>query len=209
MLLSIRISSGTGNTLTVCYKDLDGDNIMVFWFTGLSGAGKTTLATFLAEKLRFAGIPVLLLDGDVARQNLCAGLGFSMEDRQENIRRIASCAALAEDSGLVVCVACISPLGEHRNMARHIVRQYREIYLACPLEGCQKRDPKGLYKKAELGLKQNFTGISSVYEIPQNSDLILDTWHSDIAQTSTKLFDYAMSALAADDNPVGTKVKIK
>lgn len=173
---------------------------MVFWFTGLSGAGKTTLATSLAEKLRSAGIPVLLIDGDMARQNLCAGLGFSMEDRQENIRRIACCAALAEDSGLVVCVACIAPLEEHRKMARNIIKQYREIYLACPLEGCQKRDPKGLYKKAELGLKQNFTGISSSYEVPQCSDLVLDTWHADIAETSTKLFDYAISALAIDDN---------
>lgn len=82
---------------------------MVSWFTGLSGAGKTTLATCLAEKLKADSVPVLLLDGDIARQNLCADLGFSLQDRQENIRRIASCAAIAENSGLVVCVACISP----------------------------------------------------------------------------------------------------
>lgn len=183
---------------------------MVFWFTGLSGSGKTTLATFLAEQLRSSGFPAILLDGDMVRQNLCSGLGFSMADREENIRRIASCAALAENSGLVVCVACISPLAKHRNMARGIVRQYHEIYVSCPVEICSLRDPKGLYKEAEQGSRKNFTGISSAYEVPVHYDLKLDTCHDNFDISASKVLEYAKIILiSGKEKSCGDKVNEK
>lgn len=152
---------------------------MVFWFTGLSGAGKTTLASALATELREEGHAALLLDGDEARKGLCSELGFSMEDRAENIRRIASCARLAEDSGIIACVACISPLAEHRAIARAICDDFREIYIKTDIETCRIRDPKGNYKK---GIP-NYTGITSRYEPPEHPDLVVDTAKEGISES--------------------------
>lgn len=122
---------------------------MVFWFTGLSGAGKTTLAFALTRHLMALGQSTLFLDGDLVRQSLCSDLGFSMDERKENIRRIASCAKLAEDSGIAVCVACISPLRAHRALAKSIISDFHIIYVKADLASCITRDPKGNYKKRE------------------------------------------------------------
>lgn len=162
---------------------------MVFWFTGLSGAGKTTLASALASGFREEGHAALLLDGDEARKGLCRDLGFSMEDRAENIRRIASCARLAEESGIIACVACISPLAEHRAIARDICGDFREIYVKADIDTCRLRDPKGNYKK----VIPNYTGVSSRYEPPKNPDLVVDTGNENLSESVALLKRFAES----------------
>lgn len=168
---------------------------MVFWLTGLSGSGKTTLAGSLARYLRGKGFPTLFLDGDEARASLCADLGFSMEDRRENVRRIAACAALAEKSGIIASVACISPLAELRQMAAGLIDDFHEIYVSCPLEVCLSRDPKGNYKKARHGKLGAYTGISSPYEEPEIPRLVLHTERESLETSQNRLFAYASSVL--------------
>ena len=160
---------------------------MVFWFTGLSGAGKTTLAVALTRHLTNLGHPTLFLDGDLVRQSLCSDLGFSMDDRRENIRRIASCAKLAEESGLTVCVACISPLSAHRSLAKSIISDFHEIYVKADLATCITRDPKGNYERKIA----NYTGISSRYEEPVNPSLIIDTCAYGLDESISQLKEYA------------------
>lgn len=164
---------------------------MVFWFTGLSGAGKTTLSRALAQYLRKKGYPVLVLDGDEVRASLCTDLGFSMTDRQENIRRVASCAKLAEDSGIICCVACITPLAGQRALARSLVHEFHEIFVDSPFETCVRRDPKGNYKKCIA----NYTGITSTYEVPTDADLILDTAGETQEESEKHLIAYAEARL--------------
>lgn len=168
---------------------------MVFWLTGLSGSGKTTLAGSLAQYLRGTGCPALFLDGDEARASLCADLGFSMEDRRENVRRIAACAALAEKSGIVASVACISPLDQLRQMAAGLIDDFHEIYVSCPLEICLSRDPKGNYKKARHGKLGAYTGITSPYEAPATPRLVLHTDKESLDTSKNRLFAYAYSVL--------------
>lgn len=147
------------------------------WFTGLSGAGKSTLARAAANALQAAGTPCTILDGDELRQGLCRDLGFSPQDRRENLRRIAEVAALMNRAGLTVLVATISPTRADRDMARQIIGQayWREIHIATPLPVCELRDPKGLYRRARSGELTDFTGISAPYEAPDNPVLRLDT----------------------------------
>lgn len=150
---------------------------LVLWFTGLSGAGKTTLATAMLQKLKAQGVPAVLLDGDILRQGLCQDLGFSAQDRSENIRRAAEVCKITRDAGMVTLAAFISPLHSDRLLAKKIIgaENFREIYVSTALETCISRDVKGLYKKAIAGEIKNFTGISSDYEAPRSPFLTIKT----------------------------------
>lgn len=147
-----------------------GANPVVIWFTGLSGSGKSTIANALSNDLHLQGIPHFVLDGDNLRRGINKDLGFTEEDRTENIRRTAEIASLMADAGLVVLVSLISPLERDRDMAKKIVgeQRFRLIYVSTPLEECERRDPKGLYKKAREGRLPNFTGVSAPFETPKN-----------------------------------------
>jgi adenylyl-sulfate kinase len=151
------------------------DRGVVVWFTGLSGAGKTTLAEALLPRLRAAGKRVEVLDGDTVRTHLSKGLGFSREDRDLNIARIAFVAHLLARNGVYVLVAAISPFKSARDAARKTIGDFVEVHVAPPLEECIRRDVKGLYKKALAGELQQFTGISDPYEAPDQPELALDT----------------------------------
>lgn len=144
----------------------------VIWLTGLSGSGKTTLANALVEKLKDQ--KVYVLDGDELRLGLNNNLGYSEEDRIENIRRAAEVAKLLMNLGFIVIAAFISPSSKSRKLARQIIgsSNFVEVFVCTPLEVCEKRDPKGLYKKARSGLITNMTGIDSVYEIPSSPDVM-------------------------------------
>lgn len=150
---------------------------LVIWMTGLSGAGKSTIAIALERALNARGVMTSLLDGDNIRTGINAGLGFSEEDRKENIRRIAQVGKLFLQNGVVTIIACISPTKELRSMAREIIgdSNFFEIYVSTPLEVCEKRDIKGLYQKAREGKLKSFTGISAVYEAPESPDMEIDT----------------------------------
>ncbi len=147
------------------------------WFTGLSGAGKSTLANGVQQKLHGNGIHTYLLDGDNVRHGLNGDLGFSSEDRKENVRRVAEVAGLFVDAGIVVISALISPFERDRQMARNVfgAGDFVEVFVDCPIEICIERDPKGLYKKAEAGMIREFTGISSPYESPKSPELRVNT----------------------------------
>lgn len=149
----------------------------VLWFTGLSGAGKSTLAHAVEERLHQLQCRTFVLDGDNVRQGLCGDLGFSDQDRQENIRRIAEVAKLMLEAGTITLTAFISPFRAERQYARNLVPHgdFIEIYCSCNLAVCEQRDVKGLYKKARQGEIKLFTGISSPYEEPENPDLNIDT----------------------------------
>jgi adenylylsulfate kinase len=148
----------------------------ILWFTGLSGAGKSTLAHAVEETLFQLGCQCFVLDGDNVRHGLCSDLGFSIPDRHENIRRIGELAKLFSEAGLIVLTAFISPLCEDRARARSLVpADFIEIFCHCPVEVCEQRDVKGMYKKAREGKIVDFTGISSPYEPPAEPELVIDT----------------------------------
>ncbi|HWO94015.1 MAG TPA: adenylyl-sulfate kinase [Dehalococcoidia bacterium] len=145
------------------------------WFTGLSGAGKTTIAERVQAELRDRGHRVEVLDGDVVRTHLSKGLGFSKEDRDTNIRRIAFVAHLLTRNGVAVITAAISPYRDVRSEAREMIGDFVEVYVKCPIEVLAERDVKGLYKKALAGEIQNFTGVSDPYEEPHAPEVIVET----------------------------------
>ncbi len=153
----------------------------VIWLTGLSGAGKSTIAQALHNMLKRNNVHSTILDGDQMRSGLCADLGFSAADRTENIRRVAEVAKLMTDAGVLVISACISPFRADRDMARNIVGAltFHEVFVDTPLTVCETRDPKGLYRRARAGELPNFTGIGSPYEAPINPTLWLDTTTQD------------------------------
>lgn len=157
----------------------------VVWFTGLPSAGKSTLAHAVEEQLFNLGVRSYVLDGDNVRHGLCSGLGFSREDRAENIRRIGETAKLLVDAGVLVLTAFISPFRADRERARSLVTHgdFLEIYCNCPLEVCEQRDVKGLYKRARAGDVKEFTGISSPYEEPLSPDLVIDTSTLDLDES--------------------------
>lgn len=145
------------------------------WFTGLSGAGKSTIANILENKFKERGLKIEILDGDVVRTHLSKGLGFSKEDRDANIRRIGYVASLLSRNGVIVITAAISPYREIRDEVRGMHENFIEIYAKCPLEVVEKRDVKGLYKKARSGEIPQFTGISDPYEEPLEPEIIVET----------------------------------
>lgn len=155
----------------------NGHRGAIVWFTGLSGAGKSTLAHAVEEHLHRAGCRTFVLDGDNVRHGLCADLGFSAEDRVENIRRIGEVAKLFMEAGVIVLTAFISPFREDRNRVRAMVRpgEFIEVYCQCPVEVCEQRDVKGMYRKARAGEIAQFTGISSPYEAPGAPELVVNT----------------------------------
>jgi len=154
-----------------------GQKGVVIWCTGLSGSGKSTIANEIAYELHKMGKLAYVLDGDNIRHGLNKNLGFSPEDRNENIRRISEVANLFVDSGIIAITAFISPYKEYRNFCRELVGNDRfiEVYCKAPVETCEQRDPKGLYKKARAGEIKGFTGIDAPYEEPENAEIVLNT----------------------------------
>lgn len=158
-------------------EKLLGQRGVMIWFTGLSGSGKSTVALGVERELHKRGILCRILDGDNIRSGINRNLGFSADDRKENIRRIAEVGKLFVDTGIVTLAAFISPTNESRQMAAGIIgmEDFKEVYISTPLEVCEKRDVKGLYARARRGDIQNFTGISAPFEVPENPALSLDT----------------------------------
>ncbi len=172
-------------------ESLRGHKGMVLWFTGLSGSGKSTLANALNESLHAKKISTYLLDGDNIRYGLCKDLGFSDKDREENIRRIGEVANLFMNAGIVTITAFVSPFRADRKKVRDIIgKDFIEIFCAANLDTCEKRDTKGLYKKARLGEIKDFTGISSPYETPNNPEIIVDTGSLDINDSVSQIIEY-------------------
>ncbi|MDF2961728.1 MAG: adenylylsulfate kinase [Paenibacillus sp.] len=162
----------------------------VLWFTGLSGSGKTTTAQYIYKHLAEAGRPVELLDGDIIRTAICKGLGFSREDRLENIRRIAFVANLLSRHGVIVLVSAITPYREMREYLQRNVTGYVEIYVKCPLAECEARDVKGLYAKARRQEITMFTGISDPYEEPEQADVVIDTKQHSVEDNAMKVLEW-------------------
>jgi len=166
----------------------------VIWFTGLSGAGKSTLAEALESSLQAAGLHTYLLDGDRLRLGLNRDLGFSEQERQENIRRAGEVAALMVDAGLIVLAAFISPFRADRDAVRQLVPgRFVEVFIDTPLHVCEARDPKGLYRRARAGLIQNFTGLDSPFEAPQAAELRFDTSSCSVEEAVQQIHDYLRS----------------
>jgi adenylyl-sulfate kinase len=152
------------------------DNGFTLWLTGLPRSGKSTVAGLVAGRLRAAGVSyVELLDGDIVREGLCRDLGFSREDRTENIRRISFVSKLLTRNGVAVIVAAISPYREDREVAREEIREFVEVWCKASIDACADRDYKGLYEKARRGEITNLTGVNDPYEEPEDADLVLDT----------------------------------
>ena len=174
------------------HAQLNGHQAAVLWFTGLSGSGKSTLANALDLMLFQAQAKTYVLDGDNVRHGLNGDLGFSDEDRIENIRRVGEVAKLFVDAGLIVSTAFISPFISDRKMVRSQLtkRQFIEVYIDTPLAVCESRDPKGLYKKARAGEIKHFTGIDSAYEVPINPEIHLKTAHYSIQECAQQVIDY-------------------
>ncbi|GCE64950.1 adenylyl-sulfate kinase [cyanobiont of Ornithocercus magnificus] len=158
-------------------EDRYGHHSTIVWFTGLSGSGKSTIANMVGAALHTEGLATYILDGDNIRHGLCRDLGFSDSDREENIRRIGEVAKLFVDAGVIVLTAFVSPFRSDRERVRMLVDDgdFLEVHCAADLNICEQRDPKGLYAKARAGLIEDFTGISSPYEIPEAPELSLDT----------------------------------
>ena len=158
-------------------EELLGQKGVMLWFTGLSGSGKSTVAIALERELQKRGLLCRILDGDNIRSGINKGLGFTAEDRRENIRRIAEVAKLFVDTGIITIAAFISPSNELRRMASDIIgaEDFKEVYISTPLEVCEARDVKGLYAKARRGEIKNFTGISAPFEAPDHPALSIDT----------------------------------
>lgn len=169
-----------------------GQRGFVLWFTGLSGSGKSTIANAVEQQLFDSGFKTYTLDGDNIRQGINKGLGFTAEDRAENLRRIAEVAKLFVDSGQICMAAFVSPTRSDRQIVKDIIGEndFIEVFVDTPLEICEQRDVKGLYAKARKGEIQNFTGISAPYEAPENPEIQVKTEHKPIEESAKEVFDY-------------------
>ena len=167
---------------------------MMLWFTGLSGSGKSTVAIALERELHSRGLLCRILDGDNIRSGINNNLGFSAEDRVENIRRIAEVGRLFVDTGIITIAAFISPNNQLREMAAEIIGKddFVEVFVSTPLEECEKRDVKGLYAKARRGEIKNFTGISAPFEAPEHPDITLDSSKLPVEESVKILLDYVL-----------------
>ena len=174
--MKIAITGGIGSGKSYVCNLLHQRGIMI-WMTGLSGSGKSTVAIGVERELHKRGILCRILDGDNIRTGINSNLGFSEEDRRENIRRIAEIGKLFVDTGIVTIACFVSPTNDLRQMAREIIGEedFREVYIATPLDECERRDVKGLYARARRGEVKDFTGISAPFEAPTSPDLSLDT----------------------------------
>lgn len=162
------------------------------WFTGLSGAGKSTVANILVDRLKKGGAKVEALDGDVVRTNLSKGLGFSKQDRDANIRRIGFVCNLLSRNGVIAIAAAISPYAAIRNEVRAAAETFVEVHVACPLDTLIARDPKGLYKKALAGEIANFTGVSDPYEAPENPEVRFDSSECSAEEAADRVWSYLL-----------------
>jgi len=173
-------------------EKMNGHKSVILWFTGLSGAGKSTLAHATEQALHAWSCRTFVFDGDNVRHGLCADLGFSAEDRVENIRRVGEMAKLFVEAGVIALTAFISPYREDRDRVRSLVPEgdFIEIYCSCPLEVCEQRDVKGLYQKARLGLIKDFTGVSAPYESPQAAELVVDTGVLTLEESVSLVLNY-------------------
>lgn len=170
----------------------NGHGSCVLWLTGLSGAGKSTLAQAVSRQLEDRGVSSYVLDGDNLRHGLNRGLGFSSEDRRENIRRVGEVAKMFVDSGLIVLAALISPWRRDRECVRNSLEpgEFIEVFVDCPLEICEERDPKGLYQRVRQGGILNFTGISSPYEPPIAPELTVETHSQGLEEAVDQIMSY-------------------
>lgn len=179
---------------------MKGQKGFTAWFTGLPCSGKTTIADRVADILREKGYRVERLDGDIVRKGLTSDLGFSKEDRDENIKRVTFVAKLLSRNGVAVLATFVSPYRERRAKTREEIENFVEIFVRCPVETCIKRDIKGMYKKALAGEISNFTGVDDPYEEPENPELIIDTDKDDIKESTKKVLD-KFSELGYLDQP--------
>ncbi|OLQ56764.1 adenylyl-sulfate kinase [Bacillus licheniformis] len=180
------------------YQEKNKHKSSILWLTGLSGSGKSTIANAAARELFEQGYQVIVLDGDNIRHGLNKDLGFSDEDRKENIRRIGEVAKLFVQQGTIVITAFISPFREDREQVRQLVEagEFNEIYIKCDLDICEQRDPKGLYKKARNGEIPFFTGIDSPYEEPEAPELVLDSGQHDREECKNQLIEFVKQKLS-------------
>lgn len=176
-------------------EKLLGQRGVILWFTGLSGSGKSTLARHVENTLTERGHLTYVLDGDNIRHGLNKNLGFTPEDRKENIRRIGEVARLFADAGIITMAAFISPYQEDRDRIRGLVKEgeFLEIYVKVPLEVAEERDPKGLYKKARSGEIDNFTGIDAPYEEPENPEIVIETGSTDLKESVRTIVRYLVN----------------
>lgn len=176
-------------------ESLLGQHGIMIWMTGLSGSGKSTIALGVERELHKRGILCRILDGDNIRAGINSNLGFSEEDRRENIRRIAEIGKLFVDTGIVTIACFVSPTNELRQMARNIIgkEDFREVYVATPLDECERRDVKGLYARARRGEVKEFTGISAPFEAPAHPDLTLDTSQMTLKEEVETVVDLIMN----------------
>jgi len=173
-------------------EKMRGHKSMVLWFTGLSGSGKSTLANAVNEVLHLDGLSTYVLDGDNIRHGLCKDLGFSDADREENIRRIGEVANLFMNAGIITITAFVSPFIRDREKVKNIIgsKDFIEVYCAADIDICEKRDTKGLYKKARMGEIKDFTGISSPYEVPENPEIIVETGTLDLDKSVNQIINF-------------------
>jgi adenylylsulfate kinase len=173
-------------------QEMNGHKSFVLWFTGLSGAGKSTLANAVEARLHEMGCRSFVFDGDNVRHGLCADLGFSEDDRKENIRRIGEMTKLFMEAGVIAMTAFISPFRHDRQRVRGLMPEgdFIEVYCRCSLKVCEERDVKGLYAKARAGLIPNYTGISSPYEEPENAEIVVDTDSITLDESAEAVLSY-------------------